>query len=44
MLTITSVEFGTFNGASQCRLFQVPASQLPPATDGQSFVAFDQGC
>lgn len=39
-----SVEFGTFNGASQCRLFQVPASQLPPATDGQSFVAFDQGC
>ncbi|KKY35544.1 hypothetical protein UCDDA912_g04505 [Diaporthe ampelina] len=39
-----SVEFGTFNGATECRLFDVPASQLPAATNGQSFVAYDKSC
>ncbi|ORY61745.1 uncharacterized protein BCR38DRAFT_487483 [Pseudomassariella vexata] len=41
-----SIEFGTFNAgeAKQCRLFNVAAAQLPPPTNGQSFVAFDVGC
>ncbi|KAF2707196.1 hypothetical protein K504DRAFT_504372 [Pleomassaria siparia CBS 279.74] len=41
-----SVEFGktSANGQDECRLFSVPASQLPPPTNGQTFVAFDTGC
>ncbi|KAL6901442.1 hypothetical protein GGI43DRAFT_403038 [Trichoderma evansii] len=41
-----SCEFGTqvANGPKECLLFNVPASQLPPPSNGQTFVAFDTGC
>ncbi|KAL0943264.1 uncharacterized protein CTRU02_201150 [Colletotrichum truncatum] len=41
-----AIEFGkpSANEPVQCLLFNVPASQLPPPTDGQTFVAFDTGC
>ncbi|KAK2757422.1 hypothetical protein CKAH01_05679 [Colletotrichum kahawae] len=41
-----AVEFGkpSANEPVQCRLFNVPASQLPAPTDGQTFVAFDTAC
>ncbi|KAF2675905.1 hypothetical protein K458DRAFT_323450 [Lentithecium fluviatile CBS 122367] len=41
-----SVEFGklTANGPDVCRFFDVPAAQVPKATDGQSFQVSDVGC
>ncbi|CAI0654825.1 unnamed protein product, partial [Colletotrichum noveboracense] len=41
-----AVEFGkpSANEPVECRLFNVPASQLPAPTDGQTFVAFDTAC
>ncbi|PTB41685.1 hypothetical protein M441DRAFT_46809 [Trichoderma asperellum CBS 433.97] len=41
-----SCEFGkqTANGPRECLLFSVPAAQLPPLSNGQTFMAFDAGC
>ncbi|KAF6829602.1 hypothetical protein CMUS01_08090 [Colletotrichum musicola] len=41
-----AIEFGkpSANEPVQCRLFNVPAAQLPPPANGQTFVAFDIGC
>ncbi|KAF4868714.1 hypothetical protein CGCSCA1_v012201 [Colletotrichum siamense] len=41
-----AVEFGkpSANEPVQCRLFNVPAAQLPAPTNGQTFVAFDTAC
>ncbi|KAF9871957.1 hypothetical protein CkaCkLH20_10589 [Colletotrichum karsti] len=41
-----AIEFGkpSANEPVQCRLFNVPSSNLPAPTNGQTFVAFDIGC
>ncbi|KAF6832269.1 hypothetical protein CPLU01_06233 [Colletotrichum plurivorum] len=41
-----AIEFGkpSANEPVQCLLFNVPGSQLPAPTNGQTFVAFDTGC